>query len=92
ILIAGIATKVVKYLKISPTTQCTSCQKFSHIGDRCFTRACRYYAAAYLSKDYSCSTYIIIGKPCQHTTPLCINCKENTLLIVKTVRLLKLLN
>jgi len=40
ILIAGVATRVVKYLKISPTTQCTNCQKFGHIGDRCSTRAC----------------------------------------------------
>jgi hypothetical protein len=76
ISIAGTATKVVKYLEVSPTTQCTSCQKFGHIGDRCSTRACRYCAAAHLSKDHSCSTCIITGKPCQHTTPLCINCKE----------------
>ncbi|OCL00594.1 uncharacterized protein K441DRAFT_719720, partial [Cenococcum geophilum 1.58] len=27
-------------------------------------------------KDHSCSTCIITGRPCQHTTPLCINCKE----------------
>jgi len=33
--------------------------------------------AAHLSKDHSYSTYIIIGKPCQHTTLFCINCKEN---------------
>ena len=72
----GTATKVVKYLKVSPTTQCTSCQKFGHIGDRCFTRACRFYTAAYLSKDHACPTCIIIGKPCKYTTPLCINCKE----------------
>ena len=32
--------------------------------------------AAYLSKDHSYSTYIIIGKPYQYTTPLCINYKE----------------
>ena len=76
ILIAGIATKVVKYLEVSPTTQCTSCQKFGYIGDRCSTRAYRYCAAAHLSKDHSCSTCIIIGKPCQYTTPLCINYKE----------------
>ncbi len=76
ILIAGTATKVVKYLEVSPTTQCTSCQKFGHIGDRCSTRACRFCAAAHLSKDHSCSTCIITGKPCKHTTPLCINCKE----------------
>ncbi|OCK91877.1 uncharacterized protein K441DRAFT_727988, partial [Cenococcum geophilum 1.58] len=76
ISIAGTATKVVKYLEVSPTTQCTSCQKFGHIGDRCSTRAYRYCAAAHLSKDHSCSTCIITGKPCQHTTPLCINCKE----------------
>ncbi|OCK99143.1 uncharacterized protein K441DRAFT_733659, partial [Cenococcum geophilum 1.58] len=56
ISIAGTATKVVKYLEVSPTTQCTSCQKFGHIGDRCSTRACRYCAAAHLSKDHSCST------------------------------------
>jgi len=70
-----MATKVVKYLKVSPTTQCTSCQKFGHIGDRCSTRACRFYAAVYLSKDHSCSTCIITGKACKHTTPLYINCK-----------------
>jgi hypothetical protein len=76
ILIAGVATKVVKYLEVSPTTQCTSCQKFGHIGDRCSTRACRFCAAAHLSKDHSCSSCIITGRPCEHTTPLCINCKE----------------
>ena len=94
ILIAGTATKVVKYLEVSPTIQCTSCQKFGHIGDRCSTRACRFCAAAHLSKDHSCSTCIIIGKPCKHTTPLCINCKEkhftnskdcNTLKVAKLV-------
>ncbi|OCK89745.1 uncharacterized protein K441DRAFT_582802, partial [Cenococcum geophilum 1.58] len=69
ISIAGIATKVVKYLEVSPTTQCTSY--------RCSTRAYRFYTAAYLSKDYSYSTCIITGKPYKHTTPLCINCKEN---------------
>jgi len=76
ILIAGVAAKVVKYLKISPTTQCTNCQKFGHIGDRCSTRACQFCAAAHLSKDHSCSTCNTIGRPCEHTTPLCINCKE----------------
>jgi hypothetical protein len=75
-LIAGIATKVVKYLEVSPTTQCTSCQKFGHIGDRCSTRAYRYCAAAHLSKDHACPICITIGKPCQYTTPLYINCKE----------------
>ena len=75
-LIAGIATKVVKYLEVSPTTQCTSCQKFGHIGDRCSARACRFCVAAYLSKDYYCPTCLILGRPCNHTTSLCINCKE----------------
>jgi len=77
ISIAGTATKVVKYLEVSPTTQCTSCQKFGHIGDRCSTRACRFCAAAHLSKDHCCPTCLISGRPCKHTTPLCINCKEN---------------
>jgi hypothetical protein len=76
ILIAGTATKVVKYLKVSPTTQCNSCQKFGHTGDRCSTRACRYCAAAHLSKDHCCPTCLISGRPCKHTTPLCINYKE----------------
>jgi hypothetical protein len=76
ISIAGTATKVVKYLEVSPTTQCTSCQKFGHIGDRCSTRACRFCAAAHLSKDHCCPTCLISGRPCEHTTPLCINCKE----------------
>ncbi|OCK92856.1 uncharacterized protein K441DRAFT_568646, partial [Cenococcum geophilum 1.58] len=89
ILITGTATKVVKYLKVSPTTQCTSCQKFSHIGDRCSTRAHRFYTAAYLSKDHSYSTYIIISKPYKHTTPLYINCKENHFINSKDYEVLK---
>jgi cell division septum initiation protein DivIVA len=89
ISIAGTATKVVKYLEVSPTTQCTSCQKFGHIGDRCSTRACRFCAAAHLSKDHSCSTCIITGKPCKHTTPLCINCKENHFANSKDCEVLK---
>src|SRR6266576_1991333 len=89
ISIAGVAAKVVKYLKVSPTIQCMSCQKFGHIGDRCSTRACRFCAAAHLSKDHSCSTCIIIGKPCKHTTPLCINCKENHFANSKDCEILK---
>ena len=89
ILIAGTANKVVNYLEVSPTTQCTSCQKFGYIGDRCSTRACRYCAAAYLSKDHSYSTYIIIGKPYQHTTPLYINYKEKYFTNSKDYKTLK---
>jgi len=89
ISIAGTATKVVKYLEVSPTTQCTSCQKFGHIGDRCSTRACRFCAAAHLSKDHSCSTCVITGKSCKHTTPLCINCKENHFANSKDCEILK---
>ena len=76
ILIAGTATKVVKYLEVSPTTQCTSCQKFGHIGDRCSTRACRFCAAIYLFKGRSYSICIIISKPYKYTTPYYINCKQ----------------
>ncbi|OCK89362.1 uncharacterized protein K441DRAFT_584390, partial [Cenococcum geophilum 1.58] len=89
ISITGTATKVVKYLKVSPTTQCASCQKFGHIGDRCSTRAYRFYTAAHLSKDHSYSTYIIIGKPYKYTTPLCINCKENYFANSKDCEILK---
>ncbi|OCK94420.1 uncharacterized protein K441DRAFT_561963, partial [Cenococcum geophilum 1.58] len=89
ILIAGTATKVVKYLEVSPTTQCTSCQKFGHIGDRYSTKACRYYTAVYLSKDHAYSTYIIIGKPYKHTSPLCINCKEKYFANSKDYKTLK---
>ncbi|OCK86694.1 uncharacterized protein K441DRAFT_598225, partial [Cenococcum geophilum 1.58] len=71
------------------------CQKFGHIGDKYSTRACRYCAAIYLFKDYTCLTCIIIGKPYKHTTPLCINYKEKhfanskdceTLKVAKLVR------
>ncbi|OCK87555.1 uncharacterized protein K441DRAFT_593676, partial [Cenococcum geophilum 1.58] len=89
ILIVSIATKVVKYLEVFPTTQCTSCQKFGHIGDRYSTRAYRFCAAVYLFKDYFYSTYIIIGKPYKYTTPLCINCKENYFANSKDCEVLK---
>ena len=89
ILIAGIATKVVKYLEVSPTTQYTSCQKFGYIGDRCSTRACRFYVAVYLSKDYTYPTCIITGKPYKHTTSLYINCKEEHFANSKDYKTLK---
>ncbi|OCK88407.1 uncharacterized protein K441DRAFT_589060, partial [Cenococcum geophilum 1.58] len=69
----GTATKVVKYLEISPTTQCISCQKFSHIGDR----------------NHSYSTYIIQCKPYQHTTLFTINCKEKHFANSKDCKTLK---
>src|SRR6266436_8898509 len=89
ILIAGVAVTVVKYLKVSPTIQCTSCQKFGHIGDRCSTRACRFYTAAHLSKDHSCSICNITGKPYKYTTPLYINCKEKHFANSKDCEVLK---
>ncbi|OCK88500.1 uncharacterized protein K441DRAFT_427272, partial [Cenococcum geophilum 1.58] len=49
---------------------------FGYIGDRCSTRAYRFYAAVYLSKDHYYPTCLIMGKPYKHTTPLYINCKE----------------
>ncbi|OCK88521.1 uncharacterized protein K441DRAFT_588229, partial [Cenococcum geophilum 1.58] len=99
ISIVGTATGVVKYLKVSPTTQCTSCQKFGYIGDRCSNRACRFCAALRsfgsvgdrynLSKDHYCSTCMAIGKPCKHTTPFCINCKEKHFANSKDYEILK---
>ena len=79
----------MKYLKVSPTTQYTSCQKFGHIGDRCSTRACRFCAAAHLSKDHSCSTCTITGRPCKYITPLYINCKEEHFTNSKDYKTLK---
>ncbi|OCK94714.1 uncharacterized protein K441DRAFT_559924, partial [Cenococcum geophilum 1.58] len=81
--------RYIKYLEVSPTTQYTSCQKFGHIGDRYSTRAYRFYTAAYLSKDHSYSTCIIIGKPYKHTTPLYINYKENYFTNSKDYEVLK---
>ena len=89
ILIAGVVVKVVKYLKISPTIQCTNCQKFGHIGDRCSTKACQFCAAAHLSKDHPCSTCNITGKSYKHTTPLCINCKGKHFTTSKDCKTLK---
>jgi len=79
----------VKYLEVSSTIQCTSCQKFGHIGDKYSTRACRFYTAAHLSKNHSYSTCIIIGKPYKYITPLCINCKENYFANSKDYKTLK---
>ena len=47
-----------------------------NIIDNPATKAYRFCTAVHLFKDHSCFTCIITGKPCKHTTPLCINCKE----------------
>ena len=79
----------MKYLKVSLITQCTNCQKFGYIGDRCSTRAYRFYMAIHLSKDHTCPTYIITGKLCKHITPLYINCKEKQFVNSKECKSLK---
>ena len=89
ILIAGIATKVVKYLKVSPTTQYSNCQKFGYIGGRYSTRAYKFCMAVHLSKNYCCPIYLTLGKPCKHTTPLCINYKEKHFANSKDCKTLK---
>jgi len=65
------------------------------IGDRCFNRAYRFYAAVHLSKDHYYPTCLIMGRPCKHTTPLCINCKEKYFTNSKdceTLKAVKLVN
>ena len=47
--------------------------KFSHIGDRCSTKAYWFCAAVRLFKDHAYSICNIIGKPYKYTTPLYSN-------------------
>ena len=69
--------------------QYTSCQKLGYIGDRCATKAYRFCAATHLSKDHYCPICLISGKPCKHTTPLYINCKEKHFANSKDYKTLK---
>ena len=73
--IAGGTSRMVKYITSSPTSQCGHCQKFGHPTGSCKTIVCRFCAASHKTAEHSCSQCTIIGKPCEHTTPKCANCK-----------------
>jgi hypothetical protein len=74
---AGRQLRVAKYLNISPQTQCTSCQSFGHVADKCTVKICQLCSATHLTKDHTCKTCKVSGKTCPHTSLCCINCKGN---------------
>jgi hypothetical protein len=80
IAIAGVSCKAVKYLQISPKTQCTTCWRFGHAAESCRNRRCRLCTEAHLTKDHpSCggsNCSITTGKLCKHQQAKCTNCKE----------------
>ncbi|OCK94931.1 uncharacterized protein K441DRAFT_558725, partial [Cenococcum geophilum 1.58] len=53
------------------------------------TRAYRFYAAVYLSKNHYCPICLTMGKSYKHTAPLCINCKEKRFANSKDYKTLK---
>jgi hypothetical protein len=80
VAVARINAKVVKFLQVSPKSQCTTCWRFSHASETCRNKRYKLCADAHLTKDYpSCggSSYsITTGKLCKHQQAKCTNCKE----------------
>ncbi len=76
ITIAGISAKIVKYLTSSPSHQCASCQKFGHATESCRATACRLCAGPHKTLEHQCQECNIVGRPCPHTIPKCVNCKN----------------
>lgn len=77
ITIAGVAAKVVKYLTSSPSHQCANCQKFGHATESCRATACRLCAGPHKTLEHQCQECNIVGRPCPHTIPKCVNCKSS---------------
>ena len=75
ITIAGCTARVVKYLTALPSAQCGNCQKFGHATDSCRTTACRFCAASHKTLEHRCSLCSTTGRPCEHTSAHCVNCK-----------------
>jgi hypothetical protein len=77
--IAGISTKVVKYIATSSTHQCTKCAGFGHSELLCKKELkCILCGENHTTKDHYCTICNKKGIKCIHTITKCINCNENT--------------
>ena len=76
LFIAGISVRVEKLLTVSPTFQCSRCQGFGHLEQKCKRPvACRICAKEHHTKEHSCPTCQETQTHCQHCPVKCHNCK-----------------
>ena len=75
---AGKSLKVEKQYSIEPTNQCSKCQGFGHLENKC-TRPerCAMCAGNHHTKVHKCTTCPAKGKSCVHTLLKCVNCGQN---------------
>jgi hypothetical protein len=78
----GRKFKVQRYLTFGPDTQCSRCLKFGHHPTQCTkTQHCAICSQEHPAHLHTCgrSDCPTKGKPCLHTTILCLNCGNNHL-------------
>ena len=76
--IAGISVRVQKYFTTSQTSQCTNCQGYGHLPNRCKnTVRCRICAESHATAVHRCHTCNAVNKTCVHSIVKCANCSQN---------------
>ena len=79
LLIHNHQRRTERYYQAKPTDQCTNCQGFGHVWQRCMQSPnCRHCGLGHKSSEHSCTQCPNNkGKPCLHIQPTCRNCNGN---------------
>ena len=76
VYVAGISVRCEKLHNTAPSTQCTNCQSFGHLGNRCKKApSCCLCGEAHATTTHRCNTCQSTTQ-CIHLTPRCINCQQ----------------
>ncbi|EDO03068.1 hypothetical protein SS1G_05547 [Sclerotinia sclerotiorum 1980 UF-70] len=74
--IAGISVRVERFYPSTPSSQCNRCQGFGHNESYCKKPpACGLCSNNHATAGHFCIICQAKGKPCQHLSVKCVNCK-----------------
>jgi len=77
--IAGISTKVAKFLPTDSTSQCNNCGGFGHLNKYCKRPTkCLLCGSSHSTSNHKCIICNKMGEVCSHLTPSCSNCGSTT--------------
>ena len=77
--IAGISTKVAKFLPTDSTAQCSNCGGFGHLDRYCKRPTkCLLCGSSHKTSNHKCTVCNKTGEVCPHLTPSCCNCNSTT--------------
>ena len=76
--LGGTSVRTEELRSVLPTTQCSNCNGFGHLQQRCpKPTTCRFCAGRHHTRQHPCDICQTTGVPCLHTIYKCANCSES---------------